>query len=201
MARNIIVTRNGKESTFSFKKLDRAKLYGQRRRLILDPGGKPCERAQLTLDGSLILRSGMTAQGYFDEKGSLVDKSALIGMDADGNALEKQASTLNVAQELEGPVKAEDLLDLVAKSIYMLEEAEVDEALMEELKEGKIYRFPFNYYADFHLEKAYLLANDEGLFAIIGDEAKPIWCEPSALPETTFDEGAIEDDDLDFEMF
>ena len=201
MARNIIVKRNGKESTFNFKKLDRGKLYGRRRRLVLDPNGKPCERASLTLDGSLILRSGMTAQGYFDEKGALVDKSALIGIDADGNPVEKKDSTLGVAQELEGPVKPEDLLDLVAKSIYMLEEAEVDGDLAKEIKEGKIFRFPFNYYADFHLEKAYLLANDEGMFAIIGDVAKPIWCEPSALPETTFDEGAIEEDSLDFEMF
>ncbi len=176
-------------------------MYGRRRRLVLDPEGKPCERAQLTLDGSLILRSGMTAQGYFNEAGAIVDKSTLIGVDADGNPLEKQGSTLGVAQELVGPVEAEELLDVATKSIYMLDCAEVDETLVKELKEGKIYRFPFNYYADFHLETAYLVANEEGLFAIIGDPTKPQWCEPSALPETSFDDSALDDDELDFEMF
>ena len=69
MARQIVVELDGIESSFDFAKLDRSKLYGTRKRVALDPDGQPCERADLTSDGAVLLRRGMTAQGYFDEAG------------------------------------------------------------------------------------------------------------------------------------
>ena len=45
-------------------------------------------KAALTTDGLYLLQSGMTAQGYFDETGRSLQKSQLVGLDADGQPLE-----------------------------------------------------------------------------------------------------------------
>ena len=65
MAKNIIVSLDGEESSFGFKAVDRASLYGKRRRIALDKDGNPCTRGSLLEDGSLLLKSGMSGQGYF----------------------------------------------------------------------------------------------------------------------------------------
>ncbi len=200
MARPIILEYKGVQSQLAFTKLDRAKLYGKRRRVVLDQQGLPCERAQLTRDGALMIRAGMTAQGYYDEDGVPLERKDLLGIDADGQLVERKDSTLGVAQQLEGPVSPETLLDLALLSVYILEPRELDPELEQLLKKGEIFRFPFNYYADFHLETGFLLANKEGLFAVIGSPKTPAWCEPDAALEE-FEEADMEDDDLDFEMF
>lgn len=41
MARTIIVRYKGAEANFGFTKLDRAKLYGRRRRVVMDQQGLP----------------------------------------------------------------------------------------------------------------------------------------------------------------
>lgn len=44
MARNIVVTLHGEESSFDFKAIDRAAIYGKRRRVALDRDGEACTR-------------------------------------------------------------------------------------------------------------------------------------------------------------
>ena len=67
MAKPIVVSLDGIESSFDHIKLDRKRLYGERRRVPLDLTGQPCVKSALTSDGLYLLQSGMTAQGYFDE--------------------------------------------------------------------------------------------------------------------------------------
>ena len=200
MARSIVVEYQGEASSFAFQKVDRSKLYGRRRRVALDPSGAACERAALTEDGSLILRQGMLAQGYFDEGGQWIPHKQLIGLDGEGEPLEQRSSTLGRAVELEGPVPATQLLDVRAQSIYLLEPEELAEALRERLLAGEIFRLPFVYRSSWQESWAWLLANPDGdFFAILGGEASPAWCEPHKLPEVEEDDDL--DDELDFEMF
>ncbi len=201
MARQIVVGLGGGSSSFSFSKLERAKLYGRRRRVALDAGGEPCGRAQLTRDGRYVLRHGMTAQGYFTEKGTWLASAALVGLDADGEPLEKQPSTLGNEVPLEGPLPPEVLLDHRIGSVYMLDPTEADEGLSTALAEGGIFRFDFRYRDGFSTSTAFLLQNEEGTFALIGEEALPEWIEPAAAPPPVDDEDDAEGDDLDFEMF
>ena len=98
MAKPIVVNLKGMETIFSFVKLDRSKLYGRKRRFLLGPDNKPCQRAQLIEDGSLLLRSGMSAQGYFDNDGNVVNKSEFVGLGADGSLIERHPSTLGLAE-------------------------------------------------------------------------------------------------------
>ena len=201
MASNIIVQKGSDMSEFSLQKLDRAKLYGKRRRLNLDQNGQPCTRAELTQDGSLLVKSGMTSQGYFDEDQRWIPRGELIGLDTEGNQVEKAPSTLGVAQDLEGPVPAEEVLDLEVASVYMLDAVEVAPTLAEALDRGDVFRFRFNFRADYHAESAYLLKNSEGLFALVGSPAAPEWCELERVAVDSPEADSVLDDDLDFDMF
>jgi hypothetical protein len=202
MAKPIVVVLEKSESTFSFVKLDRAKLYGTRRRIVLGPDDETCQRAQLTEDGSLLLRSGMTSQGYFDDSGNLISQSDFVGISSDGSIVERQPSTLGVAQELAGPVDEKEVLNLELTTVYHATVEEIDPSLEKKLKKGEVFRFPLNYYADFQTETAYLLLNDEGYFVLVGVPTDPQWSEPQAVPTEVFESEYLEgDDDLDFQMF
>ncbi len=199
MARTIVVSLDGKESSFAFSRLDRKKLYATRKRIPLDTDGEPCQRATLTDDGSMLVVSGMTGQGYFDETGRWIQSGELVGLDAEGNAVEKQPSTLGTVQPLT-EVEPEALLDAAVDTVYMLDPDEVDGELQNQLDDGKIYRFAFNMRADYHLETAYILSNDNGTFVLLGDTYDVPWCTLDA-PVMPIDDDEGDDDDLDFEMF
>jgi len=200
MARTIVVTLDGNASSFGFSRLDRKKLYATRKRIPLDSEGEPCKRATLTDDGSMLVTSGMTGQGYFDATGRWVQTSELVGLDADGNPVDKQPSTLGAAQALT-EVEPDALLNAAITTVYMLDADEVDGALQARLDGGSIFQFPFNMRADYHVETAYLVANEQGTFALLGDRFETPWCtlEQPVLPVDEDDED--DSDELDFEMF
>lgn len=205
MGRALVLAHDGRVSRFAFSKVDRRKLYGVRRRIPLDPDGRPARRANLTYDGSLVLQPGMTAQGYFDEQGHWWPYGDLVGLDESGNPVDKKASTLGREVDLEGPLPATGLLDLRVQSVYALDpedEDALDEALAESLRAGDLYRFPFVYRSGYKQDEAWLLANDTGIYAIVGRPAEAPWSELSRVadPSDLDDEDDL-DDELDFEMF
>mgnify|MGYP001331914695 FL=1 len=200
MAKLILINYQGEEAQFSHKKVDRSKLYGSRKRIPLDPSGENCLRCELSDDGSILIMSGMTSQGYFDSDINWIPNKELIGMDSSGKVLDKVPATLGVAQD--GVLsELEPLLDLAVDSIYQLDPEEVPQSIQTVLESGKAISFPFNYREDYHAESAYLVLNDEGYFALIGNPIKPEWMELDQIVEETFESESEEDDDLDFEMF
>ncbi len=199
MAKPIIVSYEGETASFSFKKVDRAKLYGKRKRVALDSEGNTCQRAEISEDGRLLIRAGMTAQGYFDEDGTWVPNNVLVAIDEAGELIEKVPSTLGVEAKA-ALATPEQLLDLRVISVYMLDPLEVANPIDELLAGGQILSFPFNYRDDFHAETGFLVRNDEGVFAIIGNPVEPVWHELAEVVDDTFEEEES-DDDLDFEMF
>lgn len=198
MARKIVVQYRGAESAFGFAKLSRDKLYDSRQRIVLDHDGRPCERVGLTQDGSMIVHKGMTAQGYFDEAGRAVDRRDLVGLGPDGEVLERLPSTLDVPQPLEGPVPPEAVLDLAVSKVYMLDEADAEPSLVTSLRAGDVYRFGFNFSSGFEHETGFLLANEHGLFALIGAPLELTWSEPRATTVEDYDDAVLDGDDLDF---
>lgn len=200
MAKPIIVKWGSVQSSFDHEKLDRAKLYGKRQRWILDPHGQRCERAELSRDGTLLIRSGMTAQGYFDDVGAWIPNSQLVGLDGDGKPLKHVPSTLGEPQSLEGPVDPGEILELAVRSVYVLSPEGLDPKLEAALKEGKVFRFAFCYRGGYDTETAYLVGNASGYFALVGSPAISEWCE---LQTTIADDAGADDDgdELDFEMF
>jgi len=200
MAKLILINYQGEEAQFSHKKVDRSKLYGSRKRISLDPSGENCLRCELSDDGSTLIMSGMTSQGYFDSDINWIPNNELIGMDSSGKVLDKVPATLGVAQD--GVLsELEPLLDLAVDSIYQLDPEEVPQSIQIVLESGKAISFSFNYREDYHAESAYLVFNDEGYFALIGNPIKPEWMELDQIVEETFESESEEGDDLDFEMF
>lgn len=200
MARAIVLNHAGADSRFDFKKLERKALYGGRRRVALDAGGAPCQRASLTRDGRFLLRSGMTSQGYVTAGGRWVPNGDLVGLTPAGEPVEAQPSTLGVSQALE-EVPARQLFDLRVTTTYMLSPQHVEAPLAEALAAGKVFRFAFNYRQDFRAETAFLVQNEAGYFAVIGVPAPPAWVEPAAAPPPLVDDAEDDGDELDFEMF
>jgi hypothetical protein len=198
MPRPIVVILDNKNSEFSFKKLERRKLYGSKKRIALDKDGHQCKKASITEDGAFLLKTGMSVQGYFDNSENWIPNKELVGL-LDGVVVEKNDSTLGVPQQLEA-VEPSVLLDCRIQSTYLLDEQNIDEALAKALDEGQLFRFCFNYRADYHAETGFLLKNPEGYFALVGIPAESTWQAPSAPPPIDDDEDEL-DDDLDFEMF
>ena len=198
MAKPIVVSLDGIESSFDHLKLDRKRLYGERRRLPLDLSGEQCVKSALTTDGLYLLQSGMTAQGYFDEDGRWLQKSQLVGIGLDGLPMDILPSSLGVAQTLE-MVTPGVLLDHVVETVYMMDALTLDPALQERLNAGDIFKFGFNYSADYKQSKAFLLQNADGIFCLIAAPLSATWSEPGKLAEIVENDESSED--LDFEMF
>jgi len=201
VAATINVSLSGSEAVFAFSPVDRAALYGKRRRLALDETGTPCSRASLLDDGSLLLRTGMTAQGYFLPDGVWVAQGELEAILADGMPATQVASTLGESQELT-EISPDELLDLHVHNVYLLQPESLPDVVSEALQSGRLFRFAFNFRADYSCETGVLLANDEGIWALIGYPLAPEWQELTsitAVAAASDEDGA--DDDLDFEMF
>ena len=75
-----------------------------------------------------------------------------------------------------------------------LNNAETD----SKLKSGDVYKFPFNYMAGLEMETAYLVANEEAIFALVGKSANTEWIEEAAIYVPLEGED-IDTEDLDFE--
>ena len=198
MAKPIVVSLNGIESSFDHAKVERKRLYGERRRVPLDAGGEPCIKAALTTDGQYLLQSGMTAQGYFDEEGRWLQKSQLVGIGSGGEPLQIQPSTLGLAQVME-PTPPGTVLEHTIEAVYALDPLTVDAALQTRLDDGEVFKFGFNYSADYHQESAFLLKSTEGVFCLVGVPFTVSWSEPGKVNDVAADEETS--DDLDFEMF
>jgi hypothetical protein len=91
------------------------------------------------------------------------------------------------------------VLDLELLSVYLLAPEQASGALLDRLKAGEIYACNFNYAASLEVERAYLLANDQGVFALVGKPVSVGWVEEGARFAPPV-EAAEASDDLDFEM-
>lgn len=196
MASELVVSFEDQISSFSFKKLERSDIYGHRSRIPLDDNHGKAQRVELTEDGLTFLSPGMTGQGYYDMAGRRISQHRMKGVYPDGRVAARCASTLNEAQGLI-EVAPQDLLDHRIEAVYRLEPSVLGEALSAALDAGAIYQFPFSYRGGYRLEVAFLLRNEAGLYALVGQPTTPRWCTLAEIPA-----GGAEPfgDDLDFEV-
>lgn len=199
MAKPLMVSLDSEVFSFSVSEVERADLYGSRQRVPTDGAGRTCMRAALTQDGSLLIASGMSGQGYFNAAGQFVPRGKLVGLDAQGVVVESQPSTLGVPQALEGPVDPSRVLDLELLSVYLMAPEQEGGALLDRLRAGEIFACDFNYAASLEVERAYLLSNDHGLFALVGKPMAVDWVEEGTRFAPPVEETEASDD-LDFEM-
>lgn len=202
MARAIAVVFEGREVRFAPRVVTRAKLYGERKRLVLDGDGQPTSPGWLTTDGSLLLTQGARAELYLDDHDDVVDRKSLVAVDAAGVELPRIASTLDVPQPLIGPVPPARVLECTTTSVYVLEPetpGTIDPELEARLRSGEIFETTFAYSAGFETSVLFLLANEEGIFGLVGTPTPIAFLRKDAplVPDSDDDD----DEDLDFSMF
>ena len=105
MAKPIIITKDNKDSIFQIKKIERKKLYGYRKRLAIDENNEECKRASLTEDGQILIKSGMTSQGWYIDGGKQIEANEIGAIDENNNELSliglQKISNSNVIDTLE----------------------------------------------------------------------------------------------------
>ena len=94
MAKTIDIEFEGESSSFSYKPIDRKSIYGYKKRVAFDSNGGECIKASLLDDGSILIRSGMTAQGYFKDNGTWVPQNELEAINLDGSKPELFPATI-----------------------------------------------------------------------------------------------------------
>jgi len=199
MARELLFAWRGESVAFEHQRIERRQLYGSKRRVAVDAAGNPCTRASMTLDGTLVMRPGMTAQGWFTDEGEHVESSEVVAVGSDGGPLALHPSTIGVEQVLEGPVKATEVLDLAVEAVLMLTPRSLPDSLRLALDQGQVFRFTYCYRPDPMPSTSFLMANQQGIFAIIGRTTQMPWL----TREQACDEAAgsaEEDGDVDFDM-
>lgn len=197
MAREIVVTYQGEPSHLPLQRVERSKLYGRKRRLVVDADGNPCSMALLTVDGSALLPPGTVASLYVDENFDTVERGELVAVDADGNDLPLLESSLGQERALQGPVSDDRVLDLTVTAVYQLDEEGLTAELQEALSRGEIFETRFNYTRGYRDAPLLLLKNDEGLFGLVGEETAFEYASHE-LPDT--DGAEDEDDPFDGEL-
>jgi len=90
---------------------------------------------------------------------------------------------------------------LNVKSVYQLTLSEGKEVLIEILNSGEIFHFMFNYRSDYEADDAYLISNEDDVFAVVGRKTNLEYIgldnKEEELPE---EPEIVEEDDFDFGM-
>jgi len=201
MARQVLFRFGGETSTFDIAKHSREKLYGAKKKLVVDEDGEPCLRGWLSEDGATLLPPGAMASVYVNERFDVIEQRELSAVDGDGNPIDKLPSTLGVETDLSGPVGPERVLDFQTDVVYRLDPSELGDKLAAELQAGRIFEGRFNYRESYEDQTLFLLSNDHGVFALIGKPTGFAYIEPLAPPPAPEpDELDPFGDDFDFGM-
>jgi hypothetical protein len=200
MAKTINISYKGESAVFGYKPIDRGVLYGKRRRVPFDADGNECAKASLLEDGSLLIKSGMTAQGYFTPDKVWVAQGDLEAINPDGTTPELFPATIGEVVEATqlSPVEA---LNLRFGTTYALEPEVLSEGIKKELDSGVVLTFPFNPRADYEVETGVLVGNENGYFALIGQKNQYEFVGLASVVSVAEEANSDTSDDLDFEMF
>jgi hypothetical protein len=200
MAKTINISYKGESAVFGYKPIDRGVLYGKRRRVPFDADGNECAKASLLEDGSLLIKSGMTAQGYFTPDKVWVAQGDLEAINPDGSTPELFPATIGEVVEATqlSPVEA---LNLRFGTTYALEPEVLSEGIKKELDSGVVLTFPFNPRADYEVETGVLVRNENGYFALIGQKNQYEFVGLASVVSVAEEANSDTSDDLDFEMF
>ncbi len=199
MAKGIVVRFGSEESSFALTKVEREKLYGKKERVVVDEAGRTCSPAWLTSDGTALVPLGGTAHVWIDERWGAHDTNERRAVDPDGLPLVPIPSTLGVAEDAV-EVGAARLLEHVTHTVYELTPEALADSLRAVLGKGTILEVPFVYRESFEPDRAFVLANDEGIFALVGRPTGFSMLERAQLAAATPEGDDELEGDLDFSM-
>jgi len=202
MAKNLTFIIDKNKFQAAITKVDRDKVYGFVEEAVTDKQGGVCMSANLLDDGKTLILSGATALKTVNEKMQEVDKATLKTVYLDGSDAVLIPSSYDGEIKLE-PCSLDDLFDLQVDTVYQLtwdDEASKKE-LLSLLKDGNVYRFVFNYRADYEGADAIVVGNGEEAFVLTGRLEPFEYLENKTIlpPEEPADQPA-EEEEVDFGM-
>jgi hypothetical protein len=202
MPRPLVLSLDGEVFSVGLFKVDRSDLYGEVKIEAFDEKGNPATIRVLAADGNTLIDKGGTALEMIDKDGNSVERGQIKTVDIKGKPLKPVESSFNHTNVLK-EAEIEDYLSLIVKSVYWIQpnEGESADVLIEHLKEGRIYSFPFSYRDGIDSDQAYLVGNGKDAFMVIGQPATLQYIKFNQ--QTTLDsteEQEISADDIDFSL-
>ncbi len=204
MAKPLTVEFQGQSVNFSLEKVDRTKLYGYVETEVMDEAGKRCELGTLAGDGRSIIGKGGTAIAYLSQDGLWRKKAELKPVDVHGKVITPVKSTFDAPVPLEHKSTIDEYLSHSIHLIYQLVPEAEHAALMQELRGGAIFQFPFSYRGGVEASAGFLiLASDGNLFLCVGSPAAIEFIGLKTTAAVVADETEVtsdEEDALDFSL-
>jgi len=199
MAKPLVFQWGDRQLSFAMAKVDRTRLYGFKECEVLDEHNQRCELATLAQDGHTVIGRGGSAFGSLTVDGTWIEKGQLTPVDPSGKNLEPVPSSFAAPVPLSEKASVDDYLDCAVRAIYLMETTDDAGPLVEELKSGVIYRFPYSYRGGLEPDCGFLLANSEGkVFCAIGTPSKVEFLAlPQAAPAVEEEEQAGDEEDAD----
>lgn len=204
MARQLVLSLDGREFPVSLIKIDREKLYGSVEVEAFDEKGREAQLRILAADGKTLIDRGGTALTVVNEKGTSVDRSTLKAVDEDGDEIESVPSSFNAPNVLDRTT-SDDYLAQMVKSVYLLQPPEEGgdiRYLLDHLDGETIFTFPFSWRGGLDYDNAFVLGADNEAFMVVGKTAefKFLKLNQSTTLLDSTEEEEISADDLDFDL-
>lgn len=204
MARALSFRHGTNELAFGLQKIDRKKLYGHVETQALDGAGRPCELSILASDGRTLVARGGSALLMLDADGQYAPRDELRPVRDTGEPVRRVPSSFDAPIALHTRASIDEFLGHNIKSAYALTPPMGAAELLDELRQGFIYSFPFSYRGGLDPDVGFLLANPDGApFLLLGKPtqfqfvslAQIVEAEEDSVPEADDDS-----DDMDFSM-
>jgi len=203
MAKPLVFEFRGNSVEAAIEKIDRTKLYGYVETEVQDDTGKRCELATLIGDGHSIVGKGGSAIAYLSADGDWRTRAELRPIDVQGQPITPVKSSFDAPIPLAETATIDDFLSHNIHLIYQLLPAAEAPELIEELRSGTIFRFPFSYRGGVEASPGFLLLSAEGVpFLCVGTPTAIEFTGPTATAPVVDEQtdGAEEEDALDFSL-
>lgn len=205
MPRSLVFQMGDRDYSFQMVKVDRRKLYGYKELKVIDEHEANCDLATLAGDGRTLVGRGGTGLGWLDVDGGWREKDELTPVDTDGEVITPVPSSFSAPIKLFDTATAEEYLECNVRLVYSLESENNDlQDIMDELKRGTIFTFPYSYRGGLEADVAFILLNaSDELMMVVGDPTKTEFiglAAQSSVVNEDADDASGGDDLMDFDM-
>jgi len=202
MARQIKFVSGNQQWNAGLTKVDRDKVYGYVEEIVSDKNGDACLSASLLDDGSTVILSGATALTTVGPDNNELDKAGLSAVYLNNKPASLVPSSFDKDVALQ-ECSLDDLFNLEVTAVYQLsfDDAAQKQTLISTLSAGKLFRFIFNYRADYEGSDAILLSSSTEIFALTGNYLAFEYLNKSAIVTADAESDAgVDESSMDFGM-
>ncbi|QOV88016.1 hypothetical protein [Humisphaera borealis] len=193
MAKPLVLRFGEREFPFQLDRVERSDLYGYVEIETFDQHGNRCSTAKLLSDGKTIVTSGGTAMGFLSPDANWLEKKELTAVDSDNKPITPVPSSYSAPVPVDKTVTIDEYLSHNVKAAYAITCLEDMSPIMDELKKGAIYSFPYSFRGGLEANAGFLLLAADGTpFLMVA--------EPTKLEFLSFEQtSGVEDEPTDGE--